>query len=188
MTPERNEEERITLALEQAPAVAVPADFAVRVMERPPERKVARVDAGHGLWPSRTSRRRTHYGRNAMLAGTVLLCCLLVAGALASKGGCGVAAGGMDRAGAALRDRAVVRAGVADAVFCVGICHPGGGACGARGGARFLWSLTLGFVGDLAFSHVPKQGHGAPRFLRLPTQGHSAFRTIVITLCNLSAA
>ena len=81
MTPERNEEERITLALEQAPAVAVPADFAARVMTQLPERKVGRMAAGRGLFI-----RRTHYGRNAMLAGTVLLCCLLVAGAAASKG------------------------------------------------------------------------------------------------------
>jgi hypothetical protein len=86
MTPEWDEEERITLALEQPPAVAVPADFAARVMTQLPERKVARVDSGHGLWPSRTRRRRTHYGRNAMLAGAVLLCCLLVTGAVASKG------------------------------------------------------------------------------------------------------
>jgi hypothetical protein len=87
MTPEMNEEDRIMRVLEQPPAVAVPADFAARVIERLPEPKVGRVDAGHGLWPSHTSRRRTHYGRNAMLAGAVLLCCLLVAAAVASNGG-----------------------------------------------------------------------------------------------------
>jgi hypothetical protein len=86
MTPERHEEERITLALEQAPAVAVPADFAARVMERLPEPKAGWVSARREMWASRSSRRRTHYGRNAMLAGAVLLCCLLVAGAVASKG------------------------------------------------------------------------------------------------------
>lgn len=84
MTPEwgldRAEEDRITRALEQAPAVTVPADFTARVMAQLPERKVARVRAGFEM-------RRTHYGRNAMLAGAVLLCCLLLVGAIASKGG-----------------------------------------------------------------------------------------------------
>jgi hypothetical protein len=79
MTTERNAEDRITRALEQAPAVAVPADFAARVMEQLPERKVARVPAGWFV-------RRTHYGRNAMLAGAALLCCLLLVGAIASNG------------------------------------------------------------------------------------------------------
>jgi hypothetical protein len=79
MTPERNAEERITRALEQVPAVAVPADFAARVMTQLPERKVARVPAGLFV-------RRTHYGRNAMLAGAALLCCLLLVGAIASNG------------------------------------------------------------------------------------------------------
>jgi hypothetical protein len=74
MTEERHEEDRITRALEQVPAVAVPAEFMVRVMARLPERKVARVSAGFRV-------RRTHYGRNAMLAGAAVLCCLLVAGA-----------------------------------------------------------------------------------------------------------
>jgi hypothetical protein len=84
MTPERDlqrvEEERITRALEQAPAVTVPAEFAARVMAQLPERKAARVPAD-GLFV-----RRTHYGRNAMLAGAVLLCCLMVAAAVASNG------------------------------------------------------------------------------------------------------
>jgi hypothetical protein len=74
MMPEMNEEDRITRALEQAPAVMVPAEFTARVMARLPERKVERVSAGFRV-------RRTHYGRNAMLAGAaLLLCCLLVAG------------------------------------------------------------------------------------------------------------
>jgi hypothetical protein len=86
MTPERDlqrmEEDRITRALERAPAVAVPAEFTARVMGRLPERKVARVPAD-GLFV-----RRTHYGRNAMLAGAGgLLCSLLVAGVVASNGG-----------------------------------------------------------------------------------------------------
>ncbi len=84
MTPERDlqrmQEDRTTRALEQAPAVAVPAEFTARVMARLPERKVARVPAD-GLFV-----RRTHYGRNAMLAGAGLLCCLLVAGVVASNG------------------------------------------------------------------------------------------------------
>jgi hypothetical protein len=83
MTPGRDmkrvEEDRITRALEQAPAVAVPADFAARVMAQLPERKVARVPAGLLV-------RRTHYGRNAMLAGAALLCCLLLVGPIVSKG------------------------------------------------------------------------------------------------------
>jgi hypothetical protein len=75
------EEDRITRALEEAPAVVVPADFAARLMERLPERRAAaRVPAGSGWFV-----RRTHYGRNAMLAGAVLMCCLLVAAA-ASNG------------------------------------------------------------------------------------------------------
>ena len=86
MTPERDlqrmEEDRITRALEQAPAVAVPPEFMARVMARLPERKVARVPAD-GLLV-----RRTHYGRNAMLVGAVMLCCLLVA-ATASNGDAG---------------------------------------------------------------------------------------------------
>ena len=81
MTAERHEEGRITRMLEQAPAVAVPADFSARVMERLPEPKVGRVTAGLGSFV-----RRTHYGRSAMLVGAVLLCCLLVAGAVASNG------------------------------------------------------------------------------------------------------
>jgi hypothetical protein len=79
MTPERHEEDRITRALERVPTVAVPADFAARVMTRLPERKVARVPEGLFV-------RRTHYGRNAMLAGAALLCCLLLVGAILSKG------------------------------------------------------------------------------------------------------
>ena len=85
MTPEKDlqrmEEDRITRLLEQAPAVAVPAEFAARVMAQLPERKVARVPAMSGLFV-----RRTHYGRNAMLAGAALLCCVLVATAMASHG------------------------------------------------------------------------------------------------------
>ena len=86
MTPERDllraEEDRITHVLEQAPAVAVPADFAARLMQRLPEPKVRRVPARRGLFV-----RRTHYGRNAMLAGAVLLCCLLLAAAMGHGGG-----------------------------------------------------------------------------------------------------
>jgi hypothetical protein len=80
MTAGWNEDDRITRALEQAPAVTVPADFAARVMAQLPERKVARVPAGFQV-------HRTHYGRNAMLAGAALLCCLLLVGGIASKGG-----------------------------------------------------------------------------------------------------
>ena len=40
---QRKEEDRITRALEQAPAVTVPAEFAARVMARLPERKAARA-------------------------------------------------------------------------------------------------------------------------------------------------
>jgi hypothetical protein len=83
VTPERDlnrlEEERITRALEQAPTVVVPTDFALRVMAQLPEGKIARMPTGLFV-------RRTHYGRNAMLAGAALLCCLLVVGAMASKG------------------------------------------------------------------------------------------------------
>jgi hypothetical protein len=57
----------------------VPADFAARLMTRLPERKVARVPAGWFV-------RRTHYGRNVLLAGAVLLCALLVIAAVASNG------------------------------------------------------------------------------------------------------
>jgi hypothetical protein len=80
MMPEMHEEDRITRALEQAPAVVVPAEFAARVMARLAERKVRPVPEA-GWLP-----RRTHYGRNAMLGGAVLLCCLLVAAAVASHG------------------------------------------------------------------------------------------------------
>lgn len=80
MMPEMHEEERVARALERAPAVTVPADFAARVMAQLPERKV-RPAREAGWFP-----RRTHYGRNAMLAGAVLLCCLLLAGAVASRG------------------------------------------------------------------------------------------------------
>ena len=73
---QRMEEDRMTRALERAPAVAVPADFAARLMARLPERKAPRVPAGSEWFV-----RRTHYGRNAMLAGAVLLCCLLVVAA-----------------------------------------------------------------------------------------------------------
>ena len=86
MTPERNlqreEEDRITHALEQPPAVTVPADFAARVMAQLPERKVGRVPEWSGAFI-----RRTHYGRNAMLAGAAVLCCLLVVAAMASHHG-----------------------------------------------------------------------------------------------------
>jgi hypothetical protein len=81
MTGDRHEEDRITRALEQAPAVAVPAEFMARVMARLPERKMARASAELFV-------RRTHYGRNAMLAGAALLCCLLMATA-ASNGDAG---------------------------------------------------------------------------------------------------
>lgn len=84
MTPERDlereEEDRITRALEQAPAVTVPAGFAARVMAQLPERKVARATDWSGLFV-----RRTHYGRNAMLAAAAVLCCLLVVAGLASR-------------------------------------------------------------------------------------------------------
>ena len=77
MTPERDlereEDDRITRALEQAPTVTVPANFAAQVMTRLPERKTARVREWSGLMV-----RRTHYGRNAMLTGAAVLCCLLV--------------------------------------------------------------------------------------------------------------
>jgi hypothetical protein len=86
MTPEidhqRVEQDRITRVLEQAPAVAVPKDFAARVMAQLPERKVARIREWRG-W----SVRRTHYGRNAMLAGAAVLCCLLMVTGVASHGG-----------------------------------------------------------------------------------------------------
>jgi hypothetical protein len=82
MTPERHEEDRITRALERVPTVAVPADFAARVMTRLPERTVARVPAGWFV-------RRTHYGRNVLLAGAALLCCVLVMAGVASNGGTG---------------------------------------------------------------------------------------------------
>jgi hypothetical protein len=75
-----HDEERVTRALERAPTVAVPADFAARVMAQLPERKVRAAPVA-GWFPQ-----RTHYGRNAMLTGAVLLCCLLVAGAVASRG------------------------------------------------------------------------------------------------------
>jgi hypothetical protein len=80
MDPQRIEEDRITRALERVPAVAVPADFAARLMTRLPERKVARVPAGWFV-------RRTHYGRNVLLAGAALLFSLLVIAAMASNGG-----------------------------------------------------------------------------------------------------
>jgi hypothetical protein len=86
MTSERDlqraEEDRITHVLEQAPAVTVPTDFAARVMQQLPEPKVVRVRARRGWFV-----RRTHYGRNAMLAGAVLLCCLLLAAAMGHGGG-----------------------------------------------------------------------------------------------------
>lgn len=80
MTPERDlqreEDDRITRVLEQAPTVTVAADFAARVMMQLPERKVARMPKVGGLFV-----RHTHYGRNAMLLGAAVLCCLLVAAA-----------------------------------------------------------------------------------------------------------
>jgi hypothetical protein len=86
MTPEKDlqrvEEDRITHVLEQAPAVTVPAEFAARVMAQLPERKVGRVPDWSGLFI-----RRTHYGRNAMLAGAAVLCCLLVVAGIASNHG-----------------------------------------------------------------------------------------------------
>lgn len=74
MMQDRHEEDRLTRALERAPSVIVPADFTAKVMARIPERKVARYGF---LLPQ-----RTHYGRNLMLGGAVLLCCLLIAGAI----------------------------------------------------------------------------------------------------------
>jgi hypothetical protein len=86
MTPERNlereEEDRITRALEQAPAVTLPVEFAARVMAQLPEQKVGRVPDWSGLFL-----RRTHYGRNAMLAAAAVLCCVLVVAGLASNHG-----------------------------------------------------------------------------------------------------
>jgi hypothetical protein len=79
MDPQRLQEDRITRALERVPTVEVPADFAARLMTRLPERKVARVPAGWFV-------RRTHYGRNVLLAGAALLCCVLVMAAMASNG------------------------------------------------------------------------------------------------------
>ena len=78
---QREEDDRITRALEQAPAVTVPVEFAARVMAQLPERKVARAYDWSGLFV-----RRTHYGRNAMLAAAAVLCCLLVVAGLASRG------------------------------------------------------------------------------------------------------
>jgi hypothetical protein len=84
MTPEKDlqrvEEDRITHALEQPPEVTVPADFAARMMAQLPERKAARVPAAGWFV------RRTHYGRNAMLAGAGLLCCLLMVAAVGHGG------------------------------------------------------------------------------------------------------
>ena len=80
--PQRAEEDRIVRALEQAPAVPVPADFTARVMAQLPERKVARVSEWRGLLL-----RRTHYGRNAMLAGAAVLCCLLIVTGVAGHEG-----------------------------------------------------------------------------------------------------
>ena len=86
MTPEKDlqrvEEDRITHVLEQGPAVTVPADFAARLMQKLPEPKAVRISARRGLFV-----RRTHYGRNALLAGAALLFCLLVAAAMGNGGG-----------------------------------------------------------------------------------------------------
>ena len=79
---EREEEDRIARALEQAPAVTVPAEFAAQVMAQLPERKVARAYDWSGLFV-----RRTHYGRNAMLAAAAVLCCVLVVAGVASNHG-----------------------------------------------------------------------------------------------------
>jgi hypothetical protein len=79
---QREEDDRITRALEQAPAVTVPAEFAARVMAQLPERKVSRVPDWTGLFI-----RRTHYGRNAMLAGVAVLCCVLMVAGIASNHG-----------------------------------------------------------------------------------------------------
>ena len=73
---QREEDDRITRALEQVPVVAVPAEFAARVMTQLPERKVARMAKVSGLFV-----RQTHYGRNAMLLGAAVLCCLMLMGA-----------------------------------------------------------------------------------------------------------
>jgi hypothetical protein len=79
MDPQRVEEDRITRALERIPTVEVPGDFAARLMTRLPEGKAAGLPAG---WLAR----RTHYGRNVLLTGAVLLCALLVMAAVASNG------------------------------------------------------------------------------------------------------
>jgi hypothetical protein len=77
MMQQWDEEDRMTRALEDAPHVTVPADFAARVMARVPQRKATR----YGL----PLRQRTHYGRNLMVGGAVLLCALLVAVAVGGQ-------------------------------------------------------------------------------------------------------
>jgi hypothetical protein len=77
MMQQWDEEARITRALEDAPSVTVPADFAARVMARVPQRKPARYDL--------LLRQRTHYGRNLMLGGAVLLCALLITVAIGGQ-------------------------------------------------------------------------------------------------------
>lgn len=78
MMPERDEEARITRVLDDAPAVTVPTEFTAAVMARLPQRTLARYEV--------LLRQRTHYGRKAMLVGAVLLCCLLVFGAVTRQG------------------------------------------------------------------------------------------------------
>ena len=108
MTSGWNEDDRITRALEQAPAVTVPADFADRVMAQLPEQKVARVPAG--LQVHRDAlRTQCDAGRR----GPAVL--PVAGGGDRVEGRCGVVAGGVDGAGTACGDYAVVRAGVADA-------------------------------------------------------------------------
>ncbi len=61
------DEERIVLALEAAPGVEVPPDFAARVMARVPARPLLRAG------------RRTAYGRHAMLVCALVLCAVMLA-------------------------------------------------------------------------------------------------------------
>ena len=65
--PEGEFEERLTRALEKAPVVHPPADFAQRVMRSLPERR----------WPTQVVRSR--YGRNVSVVSMVLLACALLA-------------------------------------------------------------------------------------------------------------
>jgi len=66
-------DQRIVHALETAPALQIPADFAARVASRLPARRPV------SLTP-------THYGQNAMLAGIVVILAALVVLAMHSTG------------------------------------------------------------------------------------------------------